>query len=175
MQLNSLSYERSDTDQSSLDSIERELTAIKQDTTHLSGKNNTEEIKRANNMAKLYQLAGLIYFERVLKRSPNNKQVKEWATEAFGLLRESVICERAFPLFFIACEAQNDIQRELILSVFENTHKRSHQRRLYAVQGMIESMWVQNDLIMDSNTQWRTYVDTLNTIMSSNELLPTLA
>jgi hypothetical protein len=170
-----MSYKHNDADQGSLDSIEHDLMAIKQGTTYFSGTNSSEEVNRGNKMSKLYQLAGLIYFERVLKRYPNNVRVARWSGEAFDLLRELVICERPFPLFFIACEAHTDTQRELILSTLERTHERSNQRRLYAIQAMIESMWVQHDLISDSNTEGRFYADTLNAVMSSNKLLPTLA
>ncbi|KAJ6086832.1 fungal-specific transcription factor domain-containing protein [Penicillium canescens] len=170
-----MSYKHRDADQGSLDSIEHDLMVLKQDTMYFSGTNISEEVNRGSKMSKLYQLAGLIYFERVLKRNPDSIRVARWSGEAFDLLREFVICERPFPLFFIACEAHTDTQRELILSILERTHNRSNQRRLYAIQAMIESMWVQHDLISDSNTEGRVYVDTLNAIMSSNELLPTLA
>jgi hypothetical protein len=168
-------YKHLDADQGSLASIEHDLTVLKQDTTCFSGTNISEEVNRGSKMSKLYQLAGLIYFERVLKRYPNSIRVARWSGEAFDLLRELVVCERPFPLFFIACEAHTDTQRELILSILERTHNRSNQRRLYPIQAMIESMWVQHDLISDSNTEERVYVDTLNAVMSSNELLPTLA
>jgi hypothetical protein len=100
-------------------------------------------------------------------------RVAGWSTEAFDLIRQLRTCERPFPLFFVACEAHTDAQREVVLSILESTQRRSNQRELCAVQGMIGSVWVQHDLLSDLDDM--SYVDVLNAIMSSNELLPTLA
>jgi hypothetical protein len=164
-----------DADRGPFNSIEYDLLAIKQDTTYLSGTDTPEEVEHGSKMAKLYQLAGMIYFERVLKRYPSSTRVERWSGEAFDILEGLIICERPFPLFFIGCEAYTDTQRQLILSILERTHQQSNQRRLYNIQAMIESVWVQHDLTLDSDKDGRLYADTLNAVMSSNKLLPTLA
>ncbi|KAL3472591.1 fungal-specific transcription factor domain-containing protein [Aspergillus californicus] len=165
----------------SLESIEHDLITLSQDTSHLIGTNSPEEVEHGAITAKLYQLAGLIYLERALKptssssssASSSSIRVAKWAAEAFGLISRLDICERPFPLFFIACEAHTDAKRDLILCLLERTQRRSGQRGLHIVQGMIESMWVQHDLHLDLDGVC--YVDALNAVMSSNELLPTLA
>ncbi|OQD98953.1 hypothetical protein PENVUL_c068G00604 [Penicillium vulpinum] len=161
------------TEQAILDSIEHELMAINQDITHLIGTNSAEEVEHGRKISKLYQLAALIYFERVLKHYSTGGRLARWSAEAFDIIQQLDICERPFPLFFVACEAHTDTQREVILSILRRTQKVSSQRRLYAVHGMIESMWVQYDLASDQGGT--SYVDVLDTIMSSNKLLPTLA
>jgi hypothetical protein len=156
-----------------LDSIEHDLLAIKQDISHLTGTTYAEEVDHGRKISELYRLAGLIYFERVLKESPISLRVTKWSADAFEIIRQLDICERPFPLFFIACEAHTDVQRETILSLLGRTQKRWSQRRLHALKTMIESMWVQYDLFSDLGGM--NYADVLNTVMSSNELLPTLA
>jgi hypothetical protein len=156
-----------------LNSIEHDLMAINQDTTHLIGANSAGEVEHASKISRLYRLAALIYFERVMKQCSTGGRVSRWSAEAFDIIQKLDICERPFPLFFVGCEAQNDTQREMILRLLERTQKMTSQRRLYAVQGMIESMWVQFDLSSDQGGT--SYLDVLNTVMSSNELLPTLA
>jgi hypothetical protein len=156
-----------------LDSIEYDLWTLNQDTTQLVGTVSTAEVKHGSRISQLYRLAGLIYLERVLKPSPTNGRLERWSAEAFDILRQLDICERPFPLFFVACEATTDEEREVVISLLKRTHKRSNQRRLHLIEHMIQSMWVQNDLVSDMGE--RNYVDALNTTMSSSQLLPTLA
>lgn len=161
------------TEREPLDSIEHDLMTIKQSISHHTGTNSAEEVDHQSKISQLYRLASLIYFERVLRETPTSARVARWSADAFDIIRRLDICERPFPLFFIACEAHTDVQREMVLSLLERTQSRSCQRRLHAVKRMIELMWVQHDLFSDLGGM--NYVDVLNTVMSSNELLPALA
>ncbi|CAI7626966.1 unnamed protein product [Penicillium pancosmium] len=160
------------TDQQKLNSIEYHLMTIEQDTTLLGENDSAEEIEHGGKISQLYRLAGLVYFERVLKKSSSGRLTR-WITEAFEIIATLDICERPFPLFFIACEAHTHIQRGMILSLFEKTQQRSMQRRIHTIQGMVESVWVQRDL--SSDEKGMEYVDMLNAVMSSHDQLPTLA
>lgn len=161
------------TDQQKLNSIEYHLMTIEQDTTLLGENNSEEEVEHGGKISQLYRLAGLVYFERALKKSSNSGRLTRWITEAFEIIETLDICERPFPLFFIACEAHTDTQRKMVLSLFEKTQRRSSQRRIHTIQGMVESVWVQMDL--SSDEKGMEYVDMLNAVMSSHDQLPTLA
>lgn len=161
------------TDRQKIDSLEHHLMTIEQDTTFLGENNSAEEVEHGSRISQLYRLAGLVYFERALKKSSHSGRLTRWITEAFEIIERLDICERPFPLFFIACEAHTDIQREMILSLFERTQRRSSQLRLYTIQGMVESVWVQKEL--SSDEKGMEYVDMLNAVMSSHDQLPTLA
>ncbi|KAJ5648817.1 fungal-specific transcription factor domain-containing protein [Penicillium longicatenatum] len=156
-----------------LRSIENDLLSIKQDTTSLIGTNPADDVNYGSRMSQLYRLAGLIYYERVLKDSSTSLQVTRWSDEAFDIMRQLKICDRPFPLFFVACEAHTDEQRDVILFLLERTQKASGHRRMHVVKGMIELMWVQLDLVSDLGET--KYVDMLNVVISSNKSLPTLA
>lgn len=161
------------TERQLLHSIESDLMTIEQDTTSLIGLNPAEDVDYASKMSQLYRLAGLIYFARVLKASSTDQRVAGWSDEAFDIIRHLEICDRPFPMFFIACEAYTDTKRETILSLLERTSKVSGHQRMRVVQGMIELMWVQLDLILDLGGT--SYVDVLNVVISSSKFLPTLA
>ncbi|KAJ5535584.1 fungal-specific transcription factor domain-containing protein [Penicillium frequentans] len=161
------------TERQILHSIENDLMAIKQDTTSLIGTNPAEDVDYGSKMSQLYRLAGLIYFERVLKASSTDQRVARWSDEAFDIIQQIGICDRPFPMFFIACEAYTDTKREVVLSLLERTQKVSGHQRMCVVQRMIELMWVQLDLVSDLGGT--SYVDVLNVVISSSKFLPTLA
>lgn len=164
------------TELETLDSIERELIGIQQHTSYLAETTSTEDFDHYNKTSRLYQLAALIYFEQVFKgaSSTGNMRVAKWSAEGFEILSQLSICERPFPLLFIASEAHTDSQREIVISVLKRTQKRSeYQWKSAAVKGLIESVWVQKDLYADLESM--SYIDVLNTAISSNELLPALA
>jgi len=156
-----------------LHSIENDLITIKQDTTGLIGTNPAEDVDYGSKMSQLYRLAGLIYFERVLKASSTSLRVSRWSDDAFDIIRKLEICDRPFPLFFVACEAHTDTTREVILSLLKRTQKVTGHQRMHVVQAMIESMWVQLDLMLDLGGT--SYVDVLDVVISSSNFLPTLA
>lgn len=164
------------TELDALDSIERELIGIQQHTSYLTETTFTEDFDHYNKTSRLYQLAALVYFEKVFKdtSSTGNMRVAKWSAEGFEILAQLSICERPFPLLFIASEAHTDLQREVVISILERTQKRGeYQWKTAAVKGLIESVWVQQDLSADLESI--SYIDVLNTAISSNELLPALA
>ncbi|KAJ5786953.1 fungal-specific transcription factor domain-containing protein [Penicillium pulvis] len=75
------------TERQILHSIENDLMTIKQDTTSLIGTNPVEDVDYGSKMSQLYRLAGLIYFERVLKGSFTDQRVAGWSDEAFDIIR----------------------------------------------------------------------------------------
>ncbi|KAJ5753210.1 fungal-specific transcription factor domain-containing protein [Penicillium odoratum] len=159
-------------EQNILSSIEHDLMTIKQATTYLQGTSTPEEVDHASKVSQLYRLSALIYFERVLTNSSTGRLTR-WVSEAFELIPQLSLCERPFPLFFVACEANTEMQRGLILSLLRRTEQQLSQWRLHDLQGMIESMWVQHDLSADLEEM--NYVESLNAVLSSSKLLPTLA
>lgn len=156
-----------------LSSIEYDLVSLEQDTRNLNSTNSLEEVEHSGRISQLYRLAGLIYLERVLKDASTKGRLARWTADAFNIVRELDICERPFPIFFVACEARTDEERQTILAILERTQNRSIGNALCPLRQMIETMWVHQDLALDSGEM--NYVDALNTTISSSELLPTLA
>lgn len=156
-----------------LSSIEYDLVELQQDTRAMSSTNSPMELEHNSQISQLYRLAGLIYLERVLKDTPNQGRLARWSTEAFHIIGQLKICERPFPIFFVACEARTDDKRQSILAILDRTQQTAQGNGLCATRRMIESMWVQQDLASDIEDL--KYVDILNTTISSSESLPTLA
>ena len=164
----------SDTEEpDTLSSIEYDLVELEQEITQLTSTNTPEEVEHSAQVSHLYRLAGLIYLERVLKDAPTKGRLARWTADAFHIVKQLDICERPFPIFFVACEARTDEERQVILAILERTQQRSIGNGSCLLQQMIESMWVQQDLASDSEEM--DYVDALNATISSSELLPTLA
>jgi hypothetical protein len=160
-------------DQELLDSVEHDLLTLNQDTKQLVAIHSASEAEHGIKISQLYQIAALIYFERVLKPYSNQSRLARWSAEAFDIVRQLKICERSFPLFFVACEAKTDEERQTIISLVARTHRKSSQRNLHAIEQMIQSMWVQHDLASDTGEG--NYVNALNNAMSSSQMMPTLA
>lgn len=101
----------------------------------------------AVNIAELYRLATLIYLFRVARCAPRESPgVQELMKESFGLLNRIKFCERPWPLFIIALEAQKEESRKTVLTVLEESLKRRPLGSLSLTSKMIRDAWVQQDL-----------------------------
>lgn len=132
-------------------------------------------LTRQEMLAYLYRCAALIYYNRTVSEvSTSSFQHKRLVREGFFLLRHLDCCESAWPLLIIACEANEDEQRlqmiEILLKMEHDPVRRSNHIPL--VKSMVQAMWNQNDLNIDSDVD---YIRTLQAVISTAPSLPLLA
>jgi hypothetical protein len=153
-----------------LDEIESELRSLQQ-IYWLCDENNINPRKdMVKSIAELYRLAALIYLERVgrgySKFSPTTEELVD---DAFAILSKLDWCERPWPLFIVACEAQTDQRRKLILDLLNKTQEVRNYGNLESTRSLIQSAWIQDDLYREPELScFAKY----NAVMSAFEGLP---
>jgi hypothetical protein len=130
---------------------------------------------RQEMLTYLYRCAALIYLNRaVAGLNMASFQHERLVREGLLLLKNLGSCESAWPLFVLACEANQDEQRLQILEILSATRRESLCRSNHVplIQRMVEAIWNQNDLDIDCGVK---YVRTLHAIISSAPSLPLFA
>lgn len=126
--------------------------------------------KRYITIARMYQLAVLIYLDRVVRGSiADSRLSRTSAEEAFVLLRDLGLCERPFIMVMLALQAEVDSDRLLVLSALENAIKERPLSNLASTEHIIRSIWAQQDLQGNEQTD---ALAMLNTIISSYDIPP---
>lgn len=126
-------------------------------------------------MSYLYTCTTLIYVNRaVMKISPLSFEQKRLVREGIFILRYLGSCDSAWPLFILACEANDDEQRLEMSSFLSKTGQGSLHRvnHLPLIRSMVEAVWNQNDLNIESDVS---YVETLHAVISTAPSLPLFA
>ncbi|KAH0490875.1 hypothetical protein TgHK011_002325 [Trichoderma gracile] len=132
-------------------------------------------LNRQDMMTLLYRYAALIYLNRsVANISTSSFSHRRLVREGILLLQNLGFCESAWPLFIIACEANDDAQRLQILATLANTRRELGQRssHILLMQHLIEAVWNQNDLNIESDVS---YCETVNAVISTAPSLPLFA
>lgn len=135
----------------------------------------TEGEAREAKMVELHRIAALIYLNCAVQGSTHEEyRHKRMVREGFLLLNELGVCESAWPLFIIACEASEDTERLAILEIFRRTRqdRRRRSNHMIWIQRLVEAFWNQNDL---DELQDIDYVTRMNAVISSAPLLPAFA
>lgn len=97
--------------------------------------------------AELYRIAALIFLERACRRKSRRSSEVEHLVEAgLAILQRLKVCAVMWPLFIIACEAETDEQRTIVLATFETSTKFRKAGNIPCVQGLAEAVWKQDDL-----------------------------
>ena len=132
---------------------------------------NVNENPETAKTMELYQLAMLVYLNRVsgnlLDQSARTQQQID---KAFALFSQLSSCERQFPVFILGCEARTDYQRAIMLDLISRTEKRLSSRSLNHVKILIHAIWAQDDL-SDRNLD---YEEKLSSIISCCSIMPSL-
>ncbi|ETS04882.1 hypothetical protein M419DRAFT_33640 [Trichoderma reesei RUT C-30] len=137
--------------------------------------NCESSLTRQDMMTSLYRYAALIYLNRsVANISISSFSHRRLVREGILLLQNLGFCESAWPLFVIACEAKEDEQRLQILATLADTRRELGQRSSHIplIQHMIEAVWNQNDLNIESDVS---YCRTINAVVSTAPSLPLFA
>jgi hypothetical protein len=122
---------------------------------------------------ELYQLAALLYLERVSRNFSGASDMTSSLTEsAFTILKQLDSCNVPLPLFILGLEARTDEQRIIVLGLIERTRKTSLSKSLENVHSMLQAAWTQDDLETDKDLD---YVLKLDTLVTSHLIIPTFA
>ncbi|KAM0257112.1 hypothetical protein ACHAQJ_004576 [Trichoderma viride] len=126
--------------------------------------------KRYITIARMYQLAVLIYLDRVVRGSfADSRLSRASAEEAFALLRHLGLCERPFIMIMLALQTENDSDRLLVLSALENAINERPLSNLTSTEHIIRRIWAQQDL---HGNEQADALAILNTTISSNDIPP---
>ena len=97
--------------------------------------------------AELYRTAALIFLERTCRRRPRCAPEVEHLVEAgLTILERLKVCAGMWPLFIVACEAETDGQRTIVLATFEASRNFRKAGNISWVQELTEAVWKQDDL-----------------------------
>ncbi|KAF2158490.1 hypothetical protein M409DRAFT_32949, partial [Zasmidium cellare ATCC 36951] len=134
--------------------LERQLETLKQ---HDSGMNSIGEDPTCQTAAtaELYRLAGLLYLHQVLPRPDDQLRRNQNVEAAFSLLRSMKTCTSPWPLFTLACEANTDDRRTLLLDVLDRMDETRKIGNVFSLRHIIEQVWKQTDL-RSKPLQWWT-------------------
>ena len=118
----------------------------------------------------LLKLAALIYLNRASRNfSGTSLHIDAMVEKAHALFDDLEICNLAFPLLIIGCEARTDEQRMKILEHIERAMKTSTLRSLHGLPNILQQIWVQDDLAVDFELD---YIKRLDAIISSYQIMP---
>jgi hypothetical protein len=118
---------------------------------------------------EIFQLALLVYIERASGGSPEkSEKLRTWLNKAFAIFSQLDTWQRQFPLLILGCEARTDEERMVILDLISRTEENTSVRNLRGMQGIIQSLWAQDDLA----EQDLGYTDKIKAILSSSKVLP---
>ena len=126
-------------------------------------------------VSDLHRLACLIYVNRTVHRvSGTEFHHRRLVREGIMLLTKMKMCQNAWPLFIIACEAVNDDQRLAIMDVFERSRqdRRRRSSHIQFIQHMVEAVWNQVDLNTDNQVD---YLIIFNAVVSGVPFIPPFA
>ncbi|KAL6859453.1 fungal-specific transcription factor domain-containing protein [Trichoderma novae-zelandiae] len=126
--------------------------------------------KRYLTIARMYQLAVLIYLDRVVRGSLSDSRLsRRSAEEALGLLGELGLCERPFIMIMLALQTENDSDRLQVLSTLKNAIHERPLSNLASTEQIIRRIWAQHDLYGSGQAD---ALKILNTVVSSSEIPP---
>src|ERR1700760_1843313 len=130
-----------------LNQLERRLKYATQRIYQGNDSVETKQNEKAVRIAELYRLAGLIYLYRGAQRLPSRaSKVKSVVDAGFETAAKLEICDRAFPIFILGCEARCDEGRLLILNLVRRTQELGTLRNMAVARSFIEAAWAQDDL-----------------------------
>lgn len=146
--------------------IDQQLcSGIDREDYHVSGSR-----KRYLTISRMYQLAVLIYLDRVVRGSFSDSRLsRASAEEALGLLGNLGLCERPFIMIMLALQAEDDSDRLLILSTLKNAIHERPLSNLASTEQIIRQVWAQHDLHGSGQAD---ALKILNTVISINEIPP---
>jgi hypothetical protein len=98
-------------------------------------------------VARVFQLAVIIYLDRVVRGSPMSSPLsRASAKEAFSILQDLGVCERPFPMFMLAFQAEVESDRVLMLHALQSSKRKRALSNLDLTEQMIQRIWAQQDL-----------------------------
>ena len=97
--------------------------------------------------AELYRLASLVYLHKAARRRPKScPEVRTLVKSAMEILLDLTVCAAPWPMFIVACEIEDDLQRTLILEVLDTSEKVRKAGNLTWMKNIVQAVWKQDDL-----------------------------
>ena len=136
------------------------------DHSHADQTTNSTPTPDAPTVARLFQLATLLYMSRMYPSDSENPT--QLIDSAFTLLRQLETCQWPFPLLIFACETRGDAERKLILDLIARTEISARVRSFGSLKSMVRFVWTQDDL----SEEVVGYADMMSTFMSISDSVP---
>ncbi|KAL1605047.1 hypothetical protein SLS60_004590 [Paraconiothyrium brasiliense] len=125
--------------------------------------------EKISSSVRLYQLAMLIYLNRVTENILNQaSKMQTYIDDAFTLAAELETCKPHFPMYIIGWEACTDEQRATVLGLLERTKKDPSSRSMFHVEVLVQAGWTQDDLAEGELNYW----DKVTTLISVCSTMP---
>ena len=103
-------------------------------------------------LAELYQITALVYLIQASGRLIKGPEDLDLLLDrAFAIVRNFPIYHHIFPVIILACEARTDEQRITILAAIEKNEGLLRNFCMQNLKFRVLSMWVQQDLMADSD------------------------
>lgn len=107
------------------------------------------------SMFRLYQVAMLIYLNRVTKDVLNQgPKIQAYLDDAFTILRELKSCKAHFPMYIVGWEAREDERRAIWLEMLDKTKRDPASRSMFHVGALVQAGWAQDDLADKELDYW---------------------
>ncbi|KAJ5303201.1 fungal-specific transcription factor domain-containing protein [Penicillium atrosanguineum] len=111
---------------------------------------SVEERSKVLLTAEFYRIATLLYHHRLhAYYLPRHRERKVYLKQAFEILDRLPICTSPWPLFIVACEANSDDQRLVILRMLDRMDEARKIGNVFVMRDIIQSFWKQEDLAAD--------------------------
>ena len=128
--------------------------------------NDNAELKSAPGMhiiTLLHCVAASLWLNRAaLGYHGEEPSHQALVTRGLQLLSQMRVCDAAWPLFIVACEARSDDRRRVVLGVIHRTVSASKSRHIENIRALIESAWIFDDLdenkLLEYNAKLRSLV-----------------
>lgn len=137
---------------------------------------SAEERSKVLLTAELYRIAALLYNQRIHAGYLDRCHEREFfLIQAFQTLGRLPICTSPWPLFVIACEADSDDQRLVILRMLDHMDEARNIGNVFVLRDIILSFWKQQDLAADCDGRGGhpSWLDSLNLLfLHSNTAVP---
>jgi len=154
-----------------LDDLRARLESVSPHTHRVSGSVH-DELNHTEKLLELTRLAGLIHLERVSRNfSGHSPVIDAWAQQALSMIARLNSCLCPFALFIVACEADKDSDRLIILDLYARMEARPHLQSFMEVKSLIQTAWNLQDLAEDGELE---YIQKLNIVLSSRDVVPSL-
>lgn len=130
-----------------VDRLEEQLKSLRQYLVPVGALGSAMSTINVLGTAELYRLAALIYLERACRRkSRASTEFTCLVENTLNILEDIQVCTAVWPLFIVACEAETDSQRSMVLQVFKKTKEYRKADNISWIKRLVQGVWKQDDL-----------------------------
>lgn len=145
----------------------------------LNGSNMTSMTSRLpadtaeRQIVEIFRLSILVYLSRFTATAKSSHiHHDDLVDKAFAILSQLDTLPYPFPLFVMGLEARSDEQRRIFIRLINKTQVTMPVSTLAFVESVTRSFWVQDDLEAGRLQESITYMDKIDSYISSQATLP---